>query len=169
MKRIALTSACVLLGVSALAEDLTAPKEIKDLGWMIGTWSAETKIKFGAKETKIASSMIVSYDGMFLKAVATDKSDDFTLTKTTMTSWDAAQSQYVSYAFTNIAPTARIARGTMIEGKLVLTSDPWEAEGMKTAIRETMWKVSEKKIGLKMEMQVKDKWVTGMDLVMTKK
>jgi len=155
--------------VSAFAQDMSAPKEVKDLGWMVGTWSGSGKIAFGGQETEITSSITFSFDGQFLKAVSTDKSSGFTMTKTAMIGWDAAKSEYVSYTFTNIAPKARIAHGKMDGNKLVMVSDPWEAEGMTSVARETLSKISDTKCGSMIEMKIGDKWMTGMDFVLTKK
>lgn len=168
MNRLLTAAIFVLPLISALAQDPGAPKEIKDLGWMVGTWSGSGKIAFGGHEVEITSTMTVSFDGQFLKAVSSDKSAGSTLTKTTMTGWEAAKSRYVSYTFTNMAPTARIAHGKMDGGKLEMVSDPWEAEGMTMVDRETMSKISDTKCGLTMEYKSGDKWIKGMDFVLTK-
>lgn len=169
MKRLFTAVLFLIPLVSALAQDMSPPKEITDLGWMVGTWSGTGKIAFGGHEVEITSTMTVSFEGQFLKAVSADKSAGSTLTKTTMTGWDAAKSQYVSYTFTNMAPTARIAHGKMNGSKLEMVSDPWEAEGMTAVDRETMSKLSDTKCGFMMEFRKGDKWVKGMDFVLTKK
>lgn len=155
--------------IISLSQDLGPPKEVKDLGWMVGTWSGSGKISFGGHEVEITSTMTVSFDGQFLKEVSSDKSAGSTLTKTTMTGWEAAKSQYISYTFTNAAPTARIAHGKLNGGKLEMVSDPWEAEGFTMVARETMSKISDTKCGMLMEYRNGDKWLKGMDFVLTKK
>ncbi len=169
MKRL-LTAVLFLVSmVSAFAQDTSPPKEVSDLGWMVGTWSGSTKIAFGGHETAINSEMTISFDGQFLKTVATDESSGSKLTKTSMIGWDVAKGEYVSYTFTNIAPAPRIEHGKMDGAKLVLVSDPWQAEGMKAVIRETVSKVSDTQYGLVMEFKNGDKWVKGVDFVLTKK
>ncbi len=165
-----LWAAALLLApmVSALSQDLGPPKQVKDLGWMVGTWSGTGKIAFGGHSVGITSTMIVSFDGQFLKSVSTDKSAGYTLIKTTMTGWEPAKSQYVSYTFTNMAPTARIAHGKWDGKRLEMVSDPWEAEGTTSVDRETMSKISDTKYGLMMEYKDGEKWVKGMDFVLTK-
>lgn len=169
MKRITTAVFCLATIASAFAQESAAPKEVKDLAWMVGTWTGSGKIAFGGQETEISSEMTASFDGQFLKTVSTDKSGGFTMTKTVMIGWDAAKSEYVSYTFTNIAPKARIAHGKMDGDKLVMVSEPWEAEGMSTVARETLSKNSDTKLGSKLEMKLGDKWQTGMDFVLTKK
>jgi len=154
--------------VSVFAQDLAPPQQVKDLSWMVGTWSGTGKISFGGHEVEITSTMTISFDGQFLKAVSADKSAGSTLTKTTMTGWEPAKSQYISYTFTNMAPTARIAHGALTDNKLEMISDPWDAEGFTMVSRETMSKTSDTKIGLKMEFKQGDKWISGMDFVYTK-
>jgi hypothetical protein len=168
MKRILFAALFLASMVSALAQVFAPPKQIQDLGWAVGTWSGSGKIAFGRHEVEITSSMTVSFDGQFLKEVSVDKSAGSTLTKTTMTGWDALKNQYVSYTFTNMAPTARIAHGTLTGSELQMTSDPWEAEGMTMVERETLSKISDKKCGLTLEYKQGDKWITGMDFVVTK-
>jgi hypothetical protein len=168
MNRLLMAALFLLPVVSALAQDYGPPQQVKDLGWMVGTWSGSGKIAFGGHEVEITSTMTVSFDGQFLKAVSADKSAGSILTKTTMTGWEPKKSEYISYTFTNAAPTARIAHGKLNEGKLEMVSDPWEAEGFTMVARETLSKLSDTKFGMKMEYQSGDKWITGMDIVLTK-
>jgi hypothetical protein len=169
MKRLSTAALFLVTMVSAFAQDMSAPKEIKNLGWMVGTWSASGKIAFGGRETAITSTVTSSFDGQFLKLTSVDKSGGYTMTKTEMIGWDAAKSEYVSYTFTNMAPKARIAHGKMDGNKLVMVSEPWQAEGMTSVARETMSKISDTKFGSMLEMKSGAKWVKGMDFVLTKK
>ena len=168
MKRLLTVALVIVPTVSALAQELEPPKEIKALGWMVGSWSGGGKMSFGGQVTELETTMKVSFDGQFLKAVSTDKSSGFTMTKTTMTSWDAKKSQYVSYSFTNIAPTARVAHGKFESSKLTMVSDPWEA-GMTAIMRETLSKISDKQCGMSLEFKNGDKWIKGVDFVLIKK
>lgn len=168
MKRLLISAIVLVPVVSALAQDMSAPKEVRDLAWMVGTWSGSGKIAFGGHETDITSTMAVSFDGQFLKEVSSDKSSQYELTKTSMIGWDPTKKEYVSYTFTNIAPTPRIEHGNMDGNKLVMVSDPWEAEGMKLVGRETMSKISDTKCGLVIEAKISDKWEKEMDFVLTR-
>lgn len=167
MKRLLTVALFFIPMAAAVAQDM--PKEVKDLGWMVGTWSASGKIAFGGQETQIDSTLTASFDGQFLKIVSSDKSSQYTLTKTAMIGWDAAKSEYVSYTFTNMAPKARIAHGKMDGNKLVMITEPWEAEGMTMVARETLSKLPDSKLGSMLEMKNGEKWLTGMDFVLTKK
>src|SRR5579885_1503203 len=118
MKRLLIAALFLLSVVSVFAQDYGPPKQVKALHWMVGTWSGTGKIVFGGHAVEITSTMTVSYDGQFLKEVSTDKSATSTLTKTTMTGWDPSKSEYISYSFTNAAPTARIAHGKLNGSKL---------------------------------------------------
>lgn len=144
------------------------PKEIKALGWAVGTWSGKCKIAFGGRETEIATTMTVSFDGQFLKSVSKDVSAGYTLSKTTMTGWDEVKAEYVSYTFTNMAPTARIAHGKMDGKALTMVAEPWKAEGMTMVSRETLRSLTATTCSLVMEFKSGDKWVKGMDVVLTK-
>ena len=154
--------------IPSFAQEMSPPKEVTALSWMVGTWSGSGKIAFGGQETAVTVTVTTSFDGQFLKAVSSTKSAGFTMTKTSMTGWDVSNNEYVSYSFTNISPTARIAHGKMDGKKLAMTSDPWEAEGMKAVSRETILKMSDTKYGLLLEMKIGDKWNKGMDIVLTK-
>lgn len=154
--------------VFGAAQDYGPPKQVKDLGWMVGAWSGSGKIAFGGHEVEITSSMTVSFDGQFLKEVSIDKSAGSTLTKTTMTGWEPKKGEYISYTFTNAAPTARIAHGKLNGNTLQMISDPWEAEGFTTIMRESISKISDTQCGLTLEYKQGDKWITGMHFVLTK-
>jgi hypothetical protein len=167
MKRFLTATLFVTTLTSAFAQDI--PKKVVDLSWLVGTWSGTGKVTFGGHETSIATTVTLSFDGDFLKAVSTDVGNGYTMTKTSMTGWDAAKNQYVSYTFTNIAPMARIAHGNAESDKLAMVSEPWEAEGMTLVSRETMWKISDTKCGLLLESKKGDKWDKEMDYVLTKK
>ena len=54
-------------------------------------------------------------------------------------------------------------------GKLVMVSDPWEAEGMTATFRETASKISDTQYGLLLEAKMGDNWEKAMDFVLTKK
>ena len=168
MKRLLTTAVLLVLMVTCFAQELSPPKQVTDLGWMVGTWSGSGKISFGGQATAIKTTMTVSFEGQFLKEVAVDDSAGYKLTKTIMTGWQPAKSQFVSYTFTNMAPTARIAHGKMSGNKLVMVAEPWEAEGMTVVGRETMSKISETKFGYKLEFQKGNKWEVGMDIVLAK-
>src|SRR5438128_2514171 len=137
MKRLLMAGLFLMPLVSVLAQDYGPPQQVKDLGWMVGTWSGSGKIAFGGHEVEVTSTMTVSFDGQFLKAVSADKSAGSTLTKTTMTGWEPSKNQYISYSFTNAGPMARIAHGKLDGSTLEMVSDPWEAEGFTMVARET--------------------------------
>lgn len=150
-------------------QEMSPPKQVSDLSWLVGTWAGNGKITFGGREVAIETLMTVSFDGQFLKAVSIDKSAGFKMTKTCMIGWDPLKSEYASYTFTNMAPTARIAHGKLEGDKLVMVSDPWEAEGMTTIARESMSKMPAGKSGFAMEFKKGDKWEKGVDFVLVKK
>lgn len=169
MKRLILPLLALVPITSAFAQMPAPPKQVSDLAWMVGTWTGSGKISFGGNETEIKTTMTAAFDGMFLKINSTDESTGFKMTKTVMVGWDSANSEYVTYTFTNIAPDARIAHGKPVDGMLQTVSDPWEAEGMKATTRETVSKVSATQCGYKIEFKQGDNFVTGMDFVLTKK
>jgi hypothetical protein len=168
MKRLLSATLLIVSIIPAFAQDLNPPKQITDLKWMVGSWSGTGQISFGGHSTPITSTYTGSFDGQFLKLTSIDTSSGSHLTKTTMMGWDANKHEYVSYTFTNMAPTARIARGTMHGSKLIMISQPWHAEGFTTVSRETMSKLSDTTFGMKLDLQTGNKWQTGMDFVLTK-
>lgn len=157
------------VAASAPRQEVPVPKPVADLAWMLGTWSGKGTIAFGGRETAIESTTTIGFDGQFLKLVSADASGGFTMTKTVMVGWDASKSRYDSYSFTNLAPKPRIAHGKMEGNKLVLESEPWEAEGMTAIARETMTRISPDQLGVMMEFKIGEKWAKGMDLVLGKK
>lgn len=159
----------LLISSSIHTAQVTAAKEIRDLGWMVGTWSGSGKVSFGGRQMEIATTMMVSFDGHFLKTVSEDKSSGFTMTKTTMTGWDARKHQFVSYTFTNISPSARIAYGKMEGDKLTMVSEPWEAEGMTAVMRETIKKATDTQIAYSLETRRGENWSQGMNFILSKK
>ncbi len=167
MKCLLMVALLVVPILSTRAQEMGPPKEVKNLGWSVGTWTGNGKIAFGGQETPISSATTISY-GMFLKVVSSDKSTGFTMTKTAMIGWDAKKNEYISDTFTNMSPIARIAHGKVDGNKLIMVSNPLEAEGMSMVARETMLKVPATKVGSMMEYKMGEKWMTGMDFVLTK-
>ncbi|MBS1705988.1 MAG: DUF1579 family protein [Armatimonadetes bacterium] len=158
--------ASVAATVPAIGQELKPLKEIENLSWMVGTWSGSGEISFGGNKVTIKTTMVVSMDGQFLKATATDESSGFKMTKMTMTEWNAAKKQYISYTFTNIGSTARVAHGTFADKSLSMISDPWEAEGMTAVMRETVTKLDTTKCGYSLELKQDNKWAKVMDFVL---
>ena len=78
MKCLLMVALLVVPILSTRAQEMGPPKEVKNLGWSVGTWTGNGKIAFGEQKMPISSAMTISY-AMFLKFVSSDKSTGFTM------------------------------------------------------------------------------------------
>jgi hypothetical protein len=150
--------------------EMGPPAEIKKLDWMLGEWT--TKTSFTMPEMgpmNVTMTVKCDYDGQFLRQTVINDFDGIKMTETFYLGYDEATKKYVSYAFTNFAPTPRIERGTMTGDVMTMVSDPWTAGGMTHVSRATQTKLNNDTMKLKLEFQVDGKWVTAMDATISRK
>lgn len=167
-RRLVLAALVVLPALTAFSQGPTRPKQVTDLGWMVGTWTGAGKFSLGGQTVDTKLSIVVTFDGQFLKEVSTADMGAFKSTETMMLGWDAAKNQYSSYTFADYAATPGIKHGTMTGESLTLVSEPWAMEGMTVLSRSTMTKVSDSKFKSKMEIKNGEKWDTAMDIELAK-
>lgn len=159
----------LLASASVFAQDMKSPKEVTDLAWMIGTWSGEGKMSFGGQEAPVKTTMVVTFDGQFVKAVSTTEEGGMTMRETMMLGWNEDTKMYDSYTFTSFAPTPGIKHGKIEDGKLVLVSEPWKVQGMSFVSRATYAKVSDSKLRMGMDFKSATGWDTALDMQLSKK
>ena len=161
-----ITAALMIVGAAhAQVPSMDPPEEIMNLKWMVGDWSAQGKFDMmgTASDTKV--TMTNSFDGQFLKSVSSFDFGTFKMDETQYMGWNAAKSQYSSWAFANMSPEPRIEHGKMTGDTLVMTSEPWQG----TTGRVTLTKVSDTKMKFTLEFQNGEKWEKATDMEFTKK
>ena len=173
MKRMLLMVAASIVAALAFGQEMemAPPAEIKKLDWMIGEWTAKSTFTMPEMPPmNVSMTVKCEYDGQFLKqSVVNDFDGMIKMTETFYMGYDPATQKYVSYAFTNFAPTPRIERGNLAGDILSMVSDPWTAGGETHVSRATQTKVNNDTMKLKLEFQVDGKWVTGMDATFARK
>ncbi len=85
------------------------------------------------------------------------------MTETMMLGYDAKKGEYVSYAFTNFAPTPRMEHGKLTGDTLVMVCDGWEVMGAVSASRATLTKVNNNELKIKLEFKTGDTWSVVTD------
>ncbi|MBS1709384.1 MAG: DUF1579 family protein [Armatimonadetes bacterium] len=167
----ALALFCLAVAGHAQAMDQEPPKEIKDLSWMVGTWTGTMPMEMEGQKMDVKSSVVVSMDLKFLKMVTVNDMGFFKLNEVTYVYWDAKAKKYAMNTFTDMADTPRYEDGDLKDGALVTVSKPWDVPGMPgpTTSRSTIKKVSDTEITVTLEFKQDDKWVQVMKGNMKKK
>lgn len=159
MKKLLLLFAIVSAAALSGAQDMTPPKELKKLDWMLGTWSGKMKWTMpgmgGDAEMKFTATM----EGMFQKQVSTMTMDGQETLEVSYLGYDPKKKVYTCWTFTNFAPTPRVDRITMSGNKTVFISQPWEVgmPGGPTTSRATLIR-SGNKISMTLEFMMGKKW-----------
>lgn len=167
MRRMLLMAAASIVSAFCFGQtpELTAPTEMKKFDWMVGEWSSTSKWTMeGMAPMDVTSTFKAEWDGQFLKQSATSDFVGFMkMTETMMLGYDANKGEYVSYAFTNFAPTPRMEHGKLTGDTLVMVCDGWEVMGAVTSSRATLTKVSNDELKVKLEFKTGDTWSTVTD------
>lgn len=162
---------CLAVAAHAQAPDQEPPKEIKDLSWMVGTWTGTMPMEMEGQKMDVKASVVVTMDMKFLKLVTVNDMGFFKLNEVTYAYWDAKAKKYAMNTYTDMADTPRYEDGDYKDGALVTVSKPWEVPGMAepTTSQSTIKKVSDTEITVILEFKQGDKWVTVMKGNMKKK
>lgn len=171
--RTLILSSLLLLPIFAVAQDgpsMSPPKELDIFKPMIGTWGGKLEATFpGAPESVVDMKLVFSWDGQFMKNVASMDMGGMKMTETMYFGWNAEKSKYQSWAFTNWAPTPRIEWGVVEGNKSVWTCEPWDGGmGQKTVSRTTITVKDAKTVHFLLEFQMGDKFSPVMDGDITK-
>ena len=166
-------SSLLLLPILAVAQEgpaMSPPKELDIFKPMIGTWGGKLDATFpGMPESSIDMKLAFSWDGQFIKNVASMDMGGMKMTETMYFGWNAEKSKYQSWAFTNWAPTPRIEWGVVEGNKSVWTCEPWDGGmGQKTVSRTTITVKDEKTVHFLLEFQMGDKFTPVMNGDITK-
>ena len=169
MRKILLIAAASFISTVCFGQaiDMAPPAEMKKFDWMVGEWTSTSKWTMtGMEPMDVTSSFKAEWDGQFLKQAATSDFAGFTkMTETMMLGWDAKRGEYVSYAFTNFAPTPRMEHGKLTGETLVMVCDSWDVMGDVTSSRATLTKVNNDQLKIKLEFKEGDKWNVVTDAV----
>ena len=160
------------MSLFAVAQDMPSmvpPEELKKLEWMLGEWTGTMNWTEPGMEGEMSSSMKVEVEGQFYKTTASNKMGEMTMTEVSYMGWDPKDKKFVSWTFTNFAPTPRIERGTFEGDKFVSVSDPWEVMGRTIVGRGTMTKTSDTEATFVLEFKEGDDWMKVADGKMKKK
>ena len=163
MRKLALFSLAAF-STSAFAQ-FSAPKELADLKWMLGTWESDFTMEMQGQKAPGKGVMEITDEGMFIKLKATFDFGVFTMKEDMYLGWDAAKKRYFMHAFTNVGADPRIEYGTLKDGKLTMTTEPWGPG--KDVGKSGLWAEGKEKVIFKLDMKSGDKWVPSMDSVWT--
>ena len=163
MRRLHFLAVYILTLVSACSfgqqmPDTTPPKQITDLAWCVGDWSASVNWTAPGMPTTSQDTLHCEIDGQFLKMQLTSDMGGFKMTETSYTGWDGANKRYTSYAFSNISPEPRIEHGSYSGDTWVSESEPWHVMGQETIGRATSTKKSDTEMTMLLEFKMGDNW-----------
>ena len=159
MKKLLLIFAIVSAAVLSGAQEMSPPKELKKLDWLLGNWSGKVKWTMPGMAGESDMKLTVTMDGMFQKQVSIMTMDGQESLETSYVGWDPKKKVYSSWTFTNFAPTPRVEKYVISGNKIVATSQPWEVgmPGGPTSSRATMIR-SGNKFSVSLEFMMGKKW-----------
>ncbi|MFM9873724.1 MAG: DUF1579 family protein [Fimbriimonadaceae bacterium] len=157
MKKLALLFAIVCSSFS-FAQQVKPVAEIQELKWMVGTWTSAGDYSMMGDKFAYTAEWTVSMEGPFLKMVNKTHFEGIETSETAYLYFDSGKKEYVMTTYTDFATTPRTARGTIVDGALVVTGEPWEVVGTMVVGRSTFKKVSDDQISMKLEMKSETGW-----------
>ena len=135
-------------------------------------WEGDLKMTFGGQETTNRTTMdnTMAVGGRFLKSdtkfVMEGAGEMF---GTLMMSYSDEKKKWVSWWFDSMGSEAMESSGSWENNSYVLVSKPTPMMGQDVVFRSTYKKVSETKMGFKLDMQQGSDWVNMIDGELQKK
>lgn len=168
MKKFALLIA-VICSTMSFGQTVQPVPEIQALKWMLGSWtSAGDYTMMGAKFAYTAE-WTVTMEGPFVKMVNKTHFEGIETSETAYLHFDSVKKEYVMTTYADFATTPRTGRGTMVDGALVLTGEPWDVMGTMVVGRSTFKKISDDEVASKLEMKTEDGWEVATNDPMKRK
>ena len=138
----------------------TPPAELEKLAYMLGDWEGTFSWTMPGMEGDMKMQLKCEMDGMFLRQTSKMDMQGAVATESAFFGWNAAESRWDVWTFTNFAPTPRIEHGTLEGSVLTVTSEPWAVEGMGEVVsRSTISKASDSEVSFKLEFKQGDQWM----------
>lgn len=132
--------------------------EIQELKWMVGSWTTSGEYSMMGQKFGYKAEWEVTMEGPFLKLVNKTHFEGIDTAETAYIYFDSEKKEYLMTTYADFATTPRTARGQMVDGGLMVTSEPWMVQGTKVVGRSTMKKVSDDEVAFKLEMKNGDSW-----------
>lgn len=144
----------------ALGQDQNAPHpELNKLSWQLGTWEGNVKWSMPGMDDEMTMAWTSVMDGNFMKSTSTMDMMGQKVTETGYLTWDAKQSRYSYWTFTNFAHMPRVEHGTLDGDKMVMISEPWDAGmGEATVSRATVAKKGDTELTFLLEFKQGETW-----------
>jgi len=156
----------------ASAQMPPVPDVMKSVDWMVGSWSGEMTMNFGGQESKSKSTMVCEkvLGGRYLRSMESFLMEGMgEMQGQLMMTYNPETKKWMSWWSDSMSPDTMESTGTEIDGAFVSVSKPTPMMGENVVIRSTMKKLSDSKMGFKLEMQQGTEWVVMMHGDYTKK
>lgn len=140
------------------------PKELKDLAWMMGDFSAEMTMwepgKTEGTQIKGTISTFESMNGMWIESRHEGEFGGMPMKGLQLTSYDAEKKEYMAFWFDSMGPGGLEMRGKLKGQTLILASKPTSFPGMPgpMAFRATTSLKAKGKYLFRMEMDMGQGW-----------
>jgi hypothetical protein len=172
-----LLAAFVVISIVAPVQDgmtIKPSPQLRKMAFLIGTWKGGGEMHgMGSKPQKVSDTMIVAptMQGMWLE----ERHKGFMGKQLFMegrqfTTYDDQAKKWKAWWFDNAGPFAMEMTGDYAGNDVVMTSSPITMPGMSQPMitRSTLKKISDRKIQIRIEMKVGDKWAPMISSVYTK-
>jgi hypothetical protein len=133
--------------------DATPPTALQNLDWMVGEWETESFFSWGGSFLPLVATMKIDFDGQFIRTVGSYDIGGFVRTESYFIGHDDFLKEFSGYGFSNYSPKARLERGKVVDGKLIMECDMWTVAGVDGATRVTTWKGEDDTLMIKQEFK----------------
>lgn len=160
---IAVLASCGSMGQEM---DMTPPKELQSVAFMLGTFRGTETYTFGGPPEK-GTAVIRSAKGVggrYIVGNHSSKSKSMTMEGMHMLTYDKEMKKYRAWWFDNASSYAMELSGSLKGNTLTMTSTPTPMPGMEPAVFRASWtKTGPRKVKFVLQMQQGTAWVTAME------
>ncbi|MBX3119104.1 MAG: DUF1579 family protein [Fimbriimonadaceae bacterium] len=163
----------VLVSAQDHMMDMSPPKEVSKLDFMLGKWTGSYTSYMEGMEMSMKGTIVTkkAVGGRYVQSDHTYSGKGMPeMSGMHMASYDPETKEYFGYWFDSTAPGAMEMRGNFMGATLRMVSKPTAVPGMPEPIVMRAWytKVSATKIDFLLEMKMGNDWAPMMKGTMTK-
>jgi len=151
-----LAFAAIALTSAAHSQFAAPPKELKQLDFLLGTFTGTAKTTMG--DMKIKMTTTPAEGGMFLKTVSDFEVGPIKFTETMYTAWNDKDKKFHAWGFQSMVPMPRQESGELKGNVLTFISEPWEMMGTSYVSRSTMTLVKDGELTFVLEHKIGEEW-----------
>lgn len=155
----------VVAGVTAIAQDpgmmMAPPKEVKQLSWMLGTWTGTNTSNMSGTPEKAACTVKTEWScgGRFLKTTFSTKMMGSKFEGVQMTTFNPESKEWTTIWFDSMTPQDMHSKGTIKGNTITFISDPMPMPDGSSGVFRSQWtKMSNTHMTFRLDMKQGEEW-----------